>query len=73
MADWLPTFVLHGAGYALGALILGTALGGIGAVFGLAGFGTGALVLLALIGLIYGAHQLDFLRVPYPQRRAGAS
>lgn len=70
VADWLPTFAMHGAGYALGALILGTALGGIGAVLGLGGFGTAALVLLALIGLIYGAHQLDFLRVPYPQRRA---
>ena len=70
VADWLPTFALHGAGYALGALVLGTALGGIGAILGLAGFGRAALVLLALIGLVYGAHQLDFLRVPYPQRRA---
>ncbi|MFC0340834.1 methylamine utilization protein MauF [Paracoccus niistensis] len=70
VADWLPTFAMHGAGYALGALILGTALGGIGAILGFAGFGTAALVMLALVGLIYGAHQLDFLRVPYPQRRA---
>jgi hypothetical protein len=68
--DWLPTFAMHGGGYALGALILGTALGGIGAILGFAGFGTAALVMLALVGLIYGAHQLDFLRVPYPQRRA---
>lgn len=70
VVDWLPTFAMHGAGYALGALILGTALGGIGAILGFAGFGTVALVMLALVGLIYGAHQLDFLRVPYPQRRA---
>ena len=70
VAEWLPTFAMHGAGYALGALILGTALGGIGAILGFAGFGTVALVMLALVGLIYGAHQLDFLRVPYPQRRA---
>lgn len=70
VVDWLPTFAMHGAGYALGALILGTALGGIGAILGFTGFGTAALVMLALVGLIYGAHQLDFLRVPYPQRRA---
>jgi len=68
--DWLPTFAMHGAGYALGALILGTTLGAIGAVLGFAGFGTVALVMLAMVGLVYGAHQLDFLRVPYPQRRA---
>lgn len=70
VTEWLPTFATHGAGYALGALILGSVLGGIGAVLGFAGFGTGALAMLALVGLIYGAHQLDFLRVPYPQRRA---
>lgn len=70
VAEWLPTFAMHGAGYALGALILGTLLGAIGAILGFAGFGTAALVMLALVGLIYGAHQLDFLRVPYPQRRA---
>ena len=67
---WLPTFAAHGAGYALGALILGSLLGGIGAIAGFAGFGPAALVALALVGLIYGAHQLDFLSVPYPQRRA---
>jgi len=67
---WLPTFGMHAAGYALGAAILGTALGAIGALAGFAGFGTAALLVLALIGLTYGAHQLDFLRVPYPQRRA---
>ena len=68
--EWLPTFVAHGAGYALGALILGTALGGLGALLGFAGWGVAALVALALIGVIYGIHQLDFLRVPYPQRKA---
>lgn len=70
VAGWLPTFAMHGAGYALGALILGTALGAAGALLGFAGLGTLALVVLAAVGLIYGAHQLDFLRVPYPQRRA---
>ena len=71
VANWLPTFAMHGLGYALGALILGTLLGAIGGILGLAGFATTfGLGLLAVIGLAYGAHQLDFLRIPYPQRRA---
>ena len=69
--DWLPTFAMHGLGYALGAVILGTLLGAIGGILGFSGFATTfGLSVLALIGLAYGAHQLDFLRVPYPQRRA---
>ncbi|WP_328286675.1 methylamine utilization protein MauF [Paracoccus aminophilus] len=68
---WLPTFAMHGVGYAVGAVILGTLLGAIGALAGFTGFAsTVALSVLAIIGLLYGAHQLDFLRVPYPQRRA---
>lgn len=69
--EWLPTFAMHGLGYAAGAVILGTLLGAIGALAGFTGFGTGlGLAVLAAIGLLYGAHQLDFLKVPYPQRRA---
>ena len=68
---YIPTFAAHGLGYAAGALILGSLLGALGAILGFAGFATGfGLSVLALIGLAYGAHQLDFLRVPYPQRRA---
>lgn len=67
---WLPTYLTHGLGYAIGAVILGALLGVIGAVAGFGGFGPSALVALALTALVYGAHQLDFLRVPYPQRRA---
>lgn len=68
---WLPTFGMHGLGYAVGAIILGTLLGAIGALVGFSGFATTfGLSVLAIIGLAYGAHQLDFLRVPYPQRRA---
>lgn len=68
---WMPTFAMHGLGYAAGAVILGTLLGAIGALVGFTGFGTVlALSILAIIGLAYGAHQLDLLRVPYPQRRA---
>ena len=68
---WLPTFAMHGLGYAAGALILGALLGAIGGIAGFSGAATGfGLAVLALIGLVYGAHQFDFLRVPYPQRRA---
>ena len=71
LRGWVPTFAAHGAGYAVGALALGALLGGIGALLGFSGLATGpGLAVLALIGLVYGAHQLDFLRVPYPQRRA---
>lgn len=67
---WLPTFAMHGLGYAAGAIVLGTLLGSVGAILGFSGFSLLALVVLSLIGLAYGAHQLDLLRVPYPQRRA---
>jgi len=71
LVDWLPTFAMHGLGYVAGALILGTLLGALGMSLGFSGFTSGfGLAVLALIGLVYGAHQLDFLRVPYPQRRA---
>lgn len=71
VAGWLPTFAMHGLGYGLGAVILGTLLGAIGGIAGFSGFATTfGLSVLAVIGLAYGAHQLDFLRVPYPQRRA---
>lgn len=68
---WLPTFAMHGLGYAAGAIILGTLLGAIGAMAGFTGIAsTIALTVLAIIGLLYGAHQLDLVRAPYPQRRA---
>lgn len=71
LMGFLPTFAMHGLGYALGAVILGTLLGAIGGLAGFSGFATTfGLAVLALIGLAYGAHQLDLLRLPYPQRRA---
>lgn len=71
VVNWIPTFAMHGLGYAVGAVMLGVLLGAIGGIVGFGGFATGfGLGVLALIGLAYGAHQLDFLRVPYPQRRA---
>lgn len=70
LAGYTPTFMLHGAGYAVGALMLGGLLGAAGALLGFGGMSTAVLAGLGLAGLVYGAHQLGFLRVPYPQRRA---
>lgn len=70
IAKYTPTFLLHGVGYAVGALILGCILGIAGGLLGFNGVSFGALAGLGAGGLIYGAHQLGFLSVPYPQRRA---
>lgn len=68
---FLPVFAVHGAGYALGAVVLGAVLGLAGLTIGFGGTATqGALFTLSLMGLAYGLHQLDFIRMPYPQRRA---
>lgn len=69
-ATYSWTMALHGLGYAAGAVILGGALGFAGWMVGLSGLSVLALVLLGALGVVYGAHQLGFLRVPYPQRRA---
>jgi len=70
VARWTPTFITHALGYALGALVLGGILGGAGAVL----FATLPPIYpmagLALLALGYGAHQMGFLKMPYPQRRA---
>lgn len=70
VARFLPTFLVHGLGYAAGAVVLGLILGAIGAVLGFSGIGVYALAALALMALAYGAHQFDLLPMPYPQRRA---
>lgn len=70
LVQYTPTFLLHGAGYALGAVILGVVLGLAGGFLGFSGASAPVLAGLSLAGLVYGAHQLGFLRVPYPQRRA---
>lgn len=67
---WTPTFITHALGYALGALMLGGTLGLISwALFSELPFAymAGGIAILALG---YGAHQLGFLKMPYPQRRA---
>lgn len=67
---WSPTFVTHALGYAIGAVILGGGLGVVGSVlFGHLAFNH-AVMILAALAIGYGAHQLGFLRMPYPQRRA---
>lgn len=70
VARWTPTFITHAIGYAFGALILGGALGLVGAfLFEQLAF-SHMVIGLAVLALGYGAHQLGFMRMPYPQRRA---
>lgn len=67
---WTPTFITHAIGYAFGALILGGALGLVGAfLFEQLAF-SHMVIGLAVLAVGYGAHQLGFMRMPYPQRRA---
>lgn len=67
---WTPTFITHAIGYAIGALMLGGALGLVGAfLFEQLAF-SHMVIGLAALAIGYGAHQLGFLRMPYPQRRA---
>ncbi len=70
VARWTPTFITHAIGYAIGALMLGGALGLVGTfLFEQLAFSYMALG-LAILAIGYGAHQLGFLKMPYPQRRA---
>lgn len=67
---WTPTFITHAIGYAFGALILGGGLGLVGAfLFEQLAF-SHMVIGLAMLAIGYGAHQLGFLKMPYPQRRA---
>jgi len=67
---WTPTFITHAIGYAFGALILGGGLGLVGAfLFEQLAF-SHMVIGLAILSIGYGAHQLGFLKMPYPQRRA---
>lgn len=67
---WTPTFITHAIGYAIGALMLGGALGLVGAFFFDQLAFSHMVIGLAALSIAYGAHQLGFLRMPYPQRRA---
>lgn len=66
---WIPTLVAHFAGYALGALVLGGVLGVAGYALGLDATLAYTIPVFAVLLVLYGAHQLGFVRVPYPQRR----
>ncbi len=66
---WTPTLLAHLVGYILGAVVLGGVLGLAGNLLGLNHVIGYALPVFALLMIIYGAHQFDFLPVPYPQRR----
>lgn len=66
---WIPTLIAHAAGYALGALVLGGALGIIGYALGLGAYAAYTIPVFAVLLVVYGAHQFGFLSVPYPQRR----
>jgi hypothetical protein len=66
---WSPTLIAHAVGYALGALILGGALGLTGAALGLDAYLAYTLPVFAVLLVLYGAHQFGFVKVPYPQRR----
>lgn len=68
--NYVPTFVVHGLGYAVGALMLGGALGVAGYLLSLDRLMAGGTVVLAVLAVMYGIHQLGFLKMPYPQRRA---
>lgn len=67
---WIPTLLTHALGYLAGALLLGGALGTAGYALQAGAWSAVAAGLLALLALGYGLHQFDFLRMPYPQRRA---
>lgn len=67
---WTPTFLTHALGYAVGALVLGGALGLTGwMLFEQLPFNY-MVAGLSVLGIGYGLHQFGFMKMPYPQRRA---
>ena len=70
---WLPTMATHAIGYAAGGTLLALALAGIGWLLPVSGFTPMALAGLAIVALLYGLHQLDLIRMPYPQLRLQVS
>lgn len=70
VARWTPTFLTHALGYAMGALVLGGAVGLVGwLAFSQLPF-TYMVAGMSVLAIGYGAHQFGFLKMPYPQRRA---
>lgn len=67
---WTPTFIAHALGYALGAVLLGGMLGMASwMLFSSLPFSY-MVAGMAVLALGYGAHQMGFMKMPYPQRRA---
>lgn len=73
LVQWLPTFGAHALGYVLGGALLASGLAAIAWLLPWNGFFSTTLVVLGLVGLAYGAHQLGIVRMPYPQRRCQVS
>lgn len=70
VARWTPTFLTHALGYAVGAVVLGGALGLAGwLLFEQLPFNY-MVAGLSVLGIGYGLHQFGFMKMPYPQRRA---
>lgn len=68
--SWTPTFMTHALGYAVGAVVLGGALGLAGwLLFEQLPFNY-MVAGLSVLGIGYGLHQFGFMKMPYPQRRA---
>ncbi len=73
LGRWLPTLVAHAVGYLAGGSVLAAVLMTVGWLLPPVGLSGWALVVLGSMGLAYGLHQLGFIRMPYPQRRAQVS
>lgn len=70
---WMPTMSTHALGYISGGLLLAFALAGISWLLPVPGFTPLALAGLAVAALLYGLHQLNIIRMPYPQLRLQVS
>lgn len=67
---WTPTLVMHGVGYAAGALLLGGALGLAAMALPFEGYAGWPVVLLGAVAVGFGLDQLRLFLMPYPQRKA---
>ena len=70
---WIPTMFMHALGYAAGGLLLALSLAGIGWLLPVPGFTPWTVAALATTTLLYGLHQLDVIKMPYPQLRLQVS
>lgn len=67
---WTPTLLAHGLGYLVAALLLGGVLGLVAWMLPTDGLKGWSLLMLGILAVGYGMHQLRLLSMPYPQRRA---